>query len=69
MNGSRTARKSHTRSELLSRNEDDNTGNLVGEDDNTTTSSVQPLSYEANQQSSNNADDEVNLGPGNNVGQ
>jgi len=57
-----------TRSESPSRNEDGNTGNPAGGGDNMTTSSVQLPSYEANQQSSNSADDEVNLGPGNNVG-
>jgi len=66
---SRSNQKGCTRSESPSRNEDDNTGNPAGRDSNTTTSSVQQLSYEANQQSSNSTDDEVNLESGNNVGQ
>src|SRR3989337_3906475 len=66
---SRSNHRGRTRSESPSRNEDGNTGNPTRGGGNMTTSSVQPPSYEANQQSSNNADDEVNLGTGNNVGQ
>ena len=66
---SRSNQRGRTHSELPSRNEDGNTGDPAGGGDNMTTSSIQPPSYEANQQSSNSADDEVNLGPGNNVGQ
>ena len=66
---SRSNQRSRTRSESPSRNEDGNTGNPARGEDNMTTSSVQPPSYEAstgNQQSSNSADDGVT---GNNVGQ
>jgi len=66
---SRSNQRSRTRSKSPSRNEDGNTGNPVRGDGNTTTSSIQQPSYEANQQSSNSADDEVTLRPGNNVGQ
>lgn len=66
---SQSNQRSRTRSESPSRNEDGNTRNPARGEDNTTTSSVQPPSYEAstgNQQSSNSADDGVT---GNNVGQ
>jgi len=66
---SQSNQRGRTRLESPSRNEDGNTGNPAGGGGNMTTSSVQPLSYEANQQSSNSADDEVNLESGNNVGQ
>ncbi|CAG8641644.1 6691_t:CDS:2 [Funneliformis mosseae] len=65
---SQSNQRNYTRLKSLSRNEDGNTENPAG-GDNITTSSVQQPSYEANQQSSNSADDEVTLRPGNNVGQ
>ena len=76
---SRSNQRNRTRSESPSRpspaplhNEDGDTGNPTRGGDNTTTSSVHPPSYETstgNQQSSISADDEVTLGPGNNVEQ
>ncbi|CAG8716194.1 13073_t:CDS:2 [Funneliformis mosseae] len=56
-------------SQRSSSQRNDNTGNSAEGGSNITTSSVQQPSYEANQQSSNSADDEVTLRPGNNVGQ
>ena len=74
---SRSNQRNRTRSESPSRpspaplhNEDGDTGNPTRGGDNTTTSSVHPPSYETstgNQQSSISADDEVTLGPGNDV--
>jgi len=66
---SQNNQRSRTRSESPSRNEYSNTGNPARGGDNTTTSSVQPPSYEAstaNQQSTNSAGDGVT---DNNVGQ
>ena len=66
---SQSNQRSRTRSESPSRNEDGNPENPAREGDNTTTSSVQPPSYEAstvNQQSSNSAGDDIT---DNNVGQ
>ena len=66
---SRSNHRSRTRSKSPSRNEDGNTENPAGRGSNTTTSFVQQPSYEANQQLSNSADNEVTLRPGNNVRQ